>query len=178
MPEYKEYALVGGQPVKIVPFDASGASEGAHFAPAGAAFNPVIVGSGGGNPNFVETITGTMADPWGELDYAELVQDVGNNDATATLAVPSMNLVAYLISNQSELSLNGANFISAGDDMTLAVAAFAKYGADGALNVILMWQNGTAMDVTSMLSGAETTLTVIHHPLPDGSIPLFDLDEG
>lgn len=36
MPEYKEYALQGGQPVRISPFDAAAAGEGVHFAVAEA----------------------------------------------------------------------------------------------------------------------------------------------
>lgn len=87
MPEYKEYALQGGRPVRISPFDAAEAGEGVHFAEEGCAFNPVIVAGGGGNPNYVETIEGTLANPWGSVDPSALHQSVLSGDASAMLDI-------------------------------------------------------------------------------------------
>ena len=36
-----------------------------------------------GNPNKVVTVTGTMANPWGNLDVAELIEAVKAGNATA-----------------------------------------------------------------------------------------------
>lgn len=168
MPEYKDYELVGGQPVKISPFDAAAAGDGVHFAKEGRAFNPVIVSGGAFNPNYVETITGTLANPWGEADYAQLVSDVASKNATAFISVPTMNFAAYLLAdvNDNAFVVNGANFLIT-DPPSLYIAAFARYTSGGALSLLLTWQNGTTTDVTSMLSGSETTLTITHHPLPD-----------
>ena len=55
--EYKDYALVGGQPVKIVPLTVS--QPGTYFAPMGMAYSPVII-EGSGSSSLVGTaIVGT-----------------------------------------------------------------------------------------------------------------------
>lgn len=129
----------------------------------------IAAGGGGGNPNYVETIKGTMANPWGEADYVQLVSDVASNNATVYISVPSMSLSfdAYLVVDaDNTFIVSGADFSVVGDVPSLKLAARASYTSVGALSRLLMWQNGTTVDVTDQLSGAETDLTIIHHPMP------------
>lgn len=119
----------------------------------------------GGNPNYVETITGTLANPWGKVDYGLLLIDIASNNATAIIAVQAMNFSSYLNISSNSLIANGTRFNII--EPSLLTAAFASYGPDGTLGSLLMWQNGTTVDVSSTMSGYETTLTIIHHPLPE-----------
>ncbi len=122
-------------------------------------------GGGGGNPNYVETIEGTLANPWGKVDYGLLLIDIASNNATAIITVPALSFFSsYLNVSSNHLIANGARF-NIGEPSLLS-AGLASYGGDGTLNSLLMWQNGTTVDVTSTMSGYETTLTIIHHPLP------------
>ena len=51
----KEYELVGGQPVKVSPLEAT--ESGTYYAPSGQVFNPVTVSGGGGGGIFWVTLT-------------------------------------------------------------------------------------------------------------------------
>lgn len=73
----KEYELVGGQPVKIIPLEVTEA--GTTYAPSGSAYDPVVVDDSLITPKGKKTITGTA-----EVDVTEY----------ATAQVVDENLVA------------------------------------------------------------------------------------
>lgn len=122
----------------------------------------------GGNPNTVETITGTVADPWGGR-FAEIKAGIATDNMTVTLQVGGDTYPLW----QGDLGIYGAmwlpDFI---DNFTVdainadviaydnngVYKAFASYYAGGA------WNN-----TTTSKAATETTLTIINHPMPDNA---------
>lgn len=163
MPEYKDYELVGGRPVKISPFDAAAAGEGVHFAKEGCAFNPVIVSGGGGNPNYVETIEGTLANPFGELDFDELYRELGAGGVTLILSALGATMMGQI--NGSGSILFGTVLFAAPTDAAPWIGGSVSYvTGDELLDYAKVLQSGVWADLPAATT---TTLTVIHHPLPE-----------
>lgn len=182
MPEYKDYELVGGQPVKISPFDAAAAGEGVHFAKEGCAFNPVIV-SGGGNPNHVETITGTLENPWGDLSYTSLVHAIQSKEVTTLLSVVLPDdsawifpLIPRMWDNPTDLALIASAAYPAGflPQVTMmgGCVVYEQYSGEtsphcAAIVVSSPDTNYQWVNLIEQMSQLPATLTIIHHPLPD-----------
>lgn len=138
-----------------------------------------IEGSGG-NPNYVETIEGTLANPWGNVDYVTLVHKIQSREVTALLAVvlPDgtewiLPLVPYRWYDPSVLTLvaSAARPAAAGTPIPM-FGGCVIYDADPdpdlyQLIVSLEDTNYQWVDAASQLSQLPTTLTLIHHTLPD-----------
>lgn len=169
MPEYKSYQLVGGKPVTIEPLTVGEA--GTTFAKEGRAFNPVIC-TADGNPNSVEMVEGTLANPWGDAfdDFKEAAM-TNIYGVSAELAVDATAMgmgTVYL--NWDRNSSGGTQFSSATLDATLADGRAARVlytGLDGTtLNRALILMGGSIVDMSTYASALPTTLTIVYHPLP------------
>lgn len=149
-------------------------------------------GGGGGNPNRVETITGTLADPWGEVDLNELYASLFTLGEGSTHATPSATAYIFIdasalhygsvylfLTAQSPGSLtptfraNGSDIAGAGGIAT-DVYWYANDGAlsDAYLGTIDISDDEGSGSVINLYQYAEyipTTLTIIWHPLPDQS---------
>ena len=129
-------------------------------------------GSGGGNPNTVKTITGTVASPWGNIDTSELYTAIANGNATAKIiidgsAVGAGNIEAFFNARNDFIFFNGGNIGSTGEYATRVGAYVVSYNAiNGELMTMDMAQNGTVASMVSYASMLPTSLTVIYHPLP------------
>lgn len=132
-----------------------------------------ILEGGGGNPNMVQTINGTLANPFGDMTQAEwgAFQDAyytGNASATLELDATVLGLddPVYLVLNPWS---NEAHF----ETCTIAEdgAACAEVSYLGAypvtLNVARYYYEGTVMDFTAYASAIPTTLAIYWHPMPD-----------
>ena len=126
------------------------------------------------NPNSIVTVTGTMADPWGN-EFEAFTAAVTSNiyDVSAELAVDASALsmgTAYL--QWDRRALYGVQFSSASLDATLAngSAATMLYTGFGGttLSKALILTGGSIVDMSSYASALPTTLTIIYHPLPSG----------
>ena len=130
-------------------------------------------GGGGGNPNYVETITGTMANPWGSVDPATLQSAIIGNNATALLTVDASALgmgTAYLVATPFALSNIAFQAVGGyGSTSNLWSAALVLYGTTGLLSAAMILQNDGVVNVREYAQSISTSLTVIHHPLPSGS---------
>lgn len=130
-------------------------------------------GGGGGNPNYVETITGTLANPWGDKEYAGLIADIDSNAVTAIMVatVPGgggTSLPFSLVTIDSSIRGSGAFYNYTNLDGPSLNEAFAvTWDDDGTLHYAVITQGGADTDITAYASLATTTLTIIHHPLPD-----------
>ena len=162
MPEYKDYGLVGGQPVKISPFDTAEAGEGVHYAKDGCAFNPVIVSSSGGNPNSVETIDGTLANPWGDVDFSDLRRELGRKEATLILSSGGSGMNGSV---QGLGIIFGSCYFTGASAQSPAVAASIFYDETSALDYAKLLSGSSYVDLPS---ATPCTLTIIYHPLPTG----------
>jgi len=135
-----------------------------YTAPSGIAYSSVNVDiEEGGNPNYVEAITGTVANPWGGMKISTLRNEIQNNNATAYIDFKDgmWNIRIFLSYS--------AGFFG-GDCLTvfgaaLSAAYFIQYDNTGAFSVAKKFSsNGTA---TNISNSTATTLTIIHHPLTD-----------
>lgn len=144
---------------------------GTYTADEGKAFNPVIVADVG-NPNYVETIEGTLANPWGNIDFATIANKCLSNDATMYLVAHGEE--AGLI--EIEISLQRAGMVDDEihfgviryDSSTNLGGALAIYaGPTGNATEAVIEIGGVITDLLEMAEQIPTTLTIIHHPLPD-----------
>ena len=135
----------------------------------------VITGtaSGGGNPNYVETVTGTLANPWGSVTPATLQTAISGNNATALLTVDASAIgmgTAYLVATpfaQQAIAFQAVG--SSGSSVADWAAVDVAYGTNGSLAYAWINRSGAALDATAYAQSITTTLTIIHHPLPSGS---------
>lgn len=130
-------------------------------------------GGGGGNPNTIQTVTGTLASPWGEINFEELYAAIANKNATATMTIDASalgfgNVIAKLsASNVTEnfIYSNGAMF--SGDEPNFTVSAFnlSWWRSDGELDMAYMYSNNTINSIKSYANSLPTSLEIIWHPL-------------
>ena len=137
--------------------------------------NPVTGESmGGGNPNSVQVITGTLDNPFGDVNLTELENAINNSSASfimeldlsilaistpAPLASSPIQLVSpYIVASQFRIDDNGeltnAIYASWNSSNRELHSAWANYG--GAIN-----------DMCDYASQIPTTLTIYWHPMPE-----------
>lgn len=148
--------------------------------------NPVTGESmGGGNPNSVQVITGTMASVWDDLPiedgnrFAELFRQGG----------VSAQMVGDLTAlGESEIKLSTCNsFITTQDNSNIASIVFGNLRLNNppfmAFETIFSWEltsngyikavgiysyiNGEVIDISEHASQIPTTLTIYWHPMPE-----------
>lgn len=128
-------------------------------------------GGGGGNPNYVETITGTLANPWGEIDAGNLANEIANNNANAEIAwdataigVGTDRSPLYTGNDGIQLLVRTSRI---GEPTDYAALDIAWLTSDGELASAHALTSGAGyVDLQGYASLITTVLTIIHHPLP------------
>lgn len=129
-------------------------------------------GSDGGNPNYVETIEGTLENPWGEANPLELQQSVLARDASVEMDIDATAVGMghfYLTMEQFLNPSAGIGFtgvIRAGMAVERWTAFLVGYTRNGVFQDALLLQEGSVTAMSQYASVAPTTLTIIHHPMP------------
>lgn len=135
-----------------------------YTAPSGIAYSSVNVDiEEGGNPNHVEIITGTLANPWGGMQISTLRNEIQNNNATAYIDFKdgTGDIRIFLRYNSAFFGGDCSTIFGA----ALSASYYIQYNNTGAVSVAKKFSsNGTA---TNISNSTATTLTIIHHPLPD-----------
>jgi hypothetical protein len=120
------------------------------------------------NPNKVVTVTGTIANPWGDLDFADLRSGFLNNTLsvwlTATMGGSTMIPLAPRKDTSAGLYFS---FISVLDDFSPDNGVVIHYGEDGLLFEVVSIEHGVGADYSGYANLIPTELTVIYHPLPE-----------
>lgn len=116
------------------------------------------------NPNYTQTITGTAAAPFGDVDFDTLRTAIYGRNATAFIvadgsAIGATTIRQYLTASDTLVGANGA-----GLSESTSVAYEIGWSSSG-LSAFLMENNGTVTDVSSYASAIPTTLTIYWHPL-------------
>ena len=133
------------------------------YAFDGAAWSN-IGGIGGENANKVETVTGTVADMFGDVDVATLKSALESKGASVYLTADASALGMSTIIGDLRYGLvaEGATVTS---DSVLAYTAI--WNVDGTLSSFYMTTDGTTFtDISPYASLITTTLTIVWHPLP------------
>lgn len=131
-----------------------------------------IEGGGGGNPNYIETIEGTLANPWGTHNPSDLWQGLVSKDISMQLSCTisdPIDLYAYPYYGAEEdpEDTDAIMFIYGyitGKSASLLKIYNLTYEKTGGLIIAaqVINRNRTDYDPTS-----PCTLTIIHHPMPD-----------
>lgn len=131
-----------------------------------AASEWVEQGGGGSSPSTVtvETIEGTVADMFGDVDVATLKTALNSMGASAYLTADASALGMSTIVSDLRYGLvaEGATVTS---DSVMAYAAV--WADDGTLSSFYMTTDGTTItDISPYASMITTELTIVWHPLP------------
>lgn len=123
----------------------------------------IAAGGGGGNPNYVETISGTVANPWGAANYQELINGISSNELTVAMTIGDTSLNATVVNG---ILFSAALFDLPGDTkLYLGVSVFYSTLDEGALTIAKA-NFGTGGGWGDLPSAMPTTLSIIHHPMP------------
>lgn len=139
-----------------------------YTAPTGKAYSPVTVAVP--NPNSVVTVTGTVAEPFGSIDPAELHTAITSNNATALMKIDATAIgVSYTLhlfaqpADSAFLNFQAVGAMNAAG-CSCADASYSK--TTGELYGVAALTQGVYSLLTDSAALLTTTLTVIHHPLP------------
>lgn len=122
-------------------------------------------GGGGGNPNTEQTVTGTLANPWGDIDPVELASAIGTRDADVSITIDASALGAGTVGGRlgatDHMYVTGANLT----DGTTAYEVI--WWSDGVLSSAKMLSGGQVVDISQYATALPTTIYVVWHPLPE-----------
>ena len=126
-------------------------------------------GGGGSNPNYVETITGTLANPFGSYTMAEIQQMISTKSASF--------FITFTDEHGHEQTLAGTGAVEPGEyselyfSVVYVTGTSTSYSAyaivyDAVENSMLYAIELIGRTRTDLSSSTSCTLTIIHHPLP------------
>lgn len=125
-------------------------------------------GGGGGNPNTVQTITGTVGNPWGDVDYDELMTAIKSGDASAMLDFTFNQIpVSLRLSATEEIYGTTAQILPVSN---IYLAASATWHGSNPIEVYMVGTDTSneIIDASATVKDIPSTLTIIWHPLPEG----------
>lgn len=122
----------------------------------------------GGNPNYIETIEGTLENPMPGGGWSALCDDIlaGNATVNGMLNMGGTNAAFNIVPSGDTVVVYGVAS-SIRDSLSSSTAATFNWDSDGIIMVANSLQNGQVVDLLAMASYIQTTLTIIHHPLPE-----------
>ena len=126
---------------------------------------------GGGNPNHVQTITGTATNPFGDVNVSELKTAIMNSDANAEIFMDMTQLNGSTYNMPFDIPASESNFLETTAASVDIVGNNTKaievaWNDNGDIYVLKSFLNGQATDAKQYAGMIPTTLTIIWHPLP------------
>lgn len=155
----------GGSSVTVEPLSVT--ANGTYTAETGKAYSPVTVNvpSAGGD-NTSETITGTMANPFGTHTAAEIIAGISDNSMTArltlTIGTNTMTMAGNLLQGNLQFSVAVFNSV---EEEALSTAGEALYASDGSLTRAWYHNRGSSTNLSGMASQVRTSLLLLTHPM-------------
>jgi len=130
-------------------------------------------GGGGGNPNYVQTITGTLANPWGDYPSQTLFSNALNNNITLLIRFNTGNAWTRdfpIYTDRHDIGYSGnVNFVET-NGAEIVSAYWILWGTS--LEEAFMYSSFTdKTDMSSMAAHIPTVLTIIHHPMTGSITP-------
>ena len=123
---------------------------------------------GGGNPNYVETILGTVANPWGQYSFEQIKNMCSSNNYTLKFNYSGTRETCCLLVNgfgivaTTEILLSPDATIP--DDLGGYMIEWRKAGLFYAVRNLEFYPE---KEGTIIPDSTATTLAIIHHPLPE-----------
>lgn len=125
------------------------------------------ISGGGGNPNYVQTITGTADNPCVGINANSLYRALLDNNASATITLTNENLRVWV---KMPITTQGHTLVASkidSDSMSGFDASWnASAGNEATVMKLVMINNGQITDGTAYASMITSELTIIWHPLP------------
>ena len=126
-------------------------------------------GGGGGNPNTIQTVSGTAANPFGNIDKVALNAALLSNQATVKMeldfTVLGAGTVSAYIKGVDTSRYDNAFELSVGDAFVKSAGSMS-WDDDGNILMLYMSQGDTSTNIKSYASNVPTSMTIIWHPLP------------
>lgn len=157
----------GGSSITVEPLTIT--QNGTTTAPSGKAYSPVTVSVP--SPNYTETISGTLANPWGGYSASDIFSAALAKDITVYLTIhDNTNKYVLGLAPDADSATRSRRFscVTAAASTSVGVVV-AVYGSTGSLTRCENYSvsSGAAAVIEAIESTAPCTLTIIHHPLPD-----------
>ena len=120
---------------------------------------------------YVETINGTMANPWGDKDVEQLMQELDNNNITmqmqATMGDSIFDLRTFKTTSFPSGIIASEGNISS-DEMQVVVGSI-HWNTEGEATEAYFFEgntmNGRLTNLLPIATNFQSVLTIIHHPL-------------
>lgn len=120
------------------------------------------LGGGGGGGKTTKTVTGTLANPWGDLDHKELETAIMNQNAFVNLTIDASALGAGEITSRPSADEYGM-FTNGASVTSYSVSAYGiEWNGSGSLSFAAMSNNGTYVDISPYATALPTTMTVVY----------------
>lgn len=120
---------------------------------------------GGSSPSAVETIGGTVAEPFGDYSVSDLAGGIVGDDCTVYMQVDAsavgQGTLKFPLFATEDYFLYGMLANPTGDSID---AGFVSWAND-TLNSFLMYSSNTLVDLSQYASVMATTVTLITHPI-------------
>lgn len=131
----------------------------------------IVAGSGGGNPNYVETITGKLDTLFATTDeIAELINAIDSETVTAILDTEANDNLGLPATHQASTTFDGTQLAFCAavlyPSLSDSNAVDIRYNTISNFTVALAMMSGNVVDITTYAHMIDATLTIIHHPLP------------
>ena len=134
---------------------------------------PEISSGGGGNPNYSETIVGTLSSPFGKYTSAQLQEMIAANEVTVQIYVPELGFTSNASLMVESTYPNARSMVFPGFSMVASygVDGYAlRYGdSDSSLMRFSSVMGGQAEDYSELDGSLVTSLTIFHHPKKEES---------
>ena len=136
------------------------------YATTGKAFSPVTVAVP--NPNTVETVTGTLGNPWGSYTYSEIVAMVQSPDYTVQIYVPGYSPTPGIVIYQGS---HLTSYLADDGGATFTEGFITDWDENGVIISVLTWvatpYSGAYMENLTLIADTyPCALQIVHHPLP------------
>lgn len=138
------------------------------FDPISYAMGVRAGGGGGGNPNYVETVEGTLANPWGSVEPEALYTELADN-AASILLTASIGSNTVTLPIVADTTFSRFKAVTAADNNEGVDTYIAGYDESGTLLTFVrataLSDSGSIDNLISLAFAVPVTLTIIHHPL-------------
>lgn len=120
---------------------------------------------GGGNPNTQQTITGTVANPWGNVNYDKLAAALYSEDAHATIAFEFNGTYAKVLLTSTGSNVYGSA-ATMGGDVASSLSVVLTWSTTGEIFFAKVIMGGQLQDLISYTPGLSSSLNIYWHPMP------------